>query len=122
MNEPRYRHNAGCVFSLKYHLVWCPKYRRKVLVGEIAEELRSLLNQKARELDIPIEALEIIPDDVHLLIQRSQTEAPLHLGKLRQKFPQLRSRLPSCGAEVTPLAPLATSAREPYCIPSKCRN
>jgi len=95
MNESRYRHNAGSVFSLKYHLVRCPKYRRKVLVGEIAEELHSLLNQKAQELDMTIEALEIMPDHVHLLIQRFPTESPHHLGKLRQKFPQLRSRLPS---------------------------
>jgi putative transposase len=104
MSDTRYRRNAGSVYSLKYHMVWCPKYRRKVLVGEIAEELRFLLYQKAQELDVTIEGLEIMPDHVHLFIQSDPTEAPQRLANqfkgytsrvLRQKFPQLRSRLPS---------------------------
>jgi putative transposase len=104
MSDTRYRRNAGSVYSLKYHLVWCPKYRRKVLVGEIAEELRSLVYQKAKELDVKIEALEIMPDHVHLFVESDPTEAPQRLANqfkgytsriLRQKFPQLRSRLPS---------------------------
>jgi hypothetical protein len=48
--EARYRKNAGAVFSLKYHLVWCPKYRRPVLTGEVEARLRQLLGQKATEL------------------------------------------------------------------------
>ena len=104
MTDTRYRRNAGSVYSLKYHLVWCPKYRRKVLVGEIAEDLRSLLYQKAQEMEVTIEALEIMPDHIHLFIQSDPTEAPQRLANqfkgftsriLRQRFPQLRSRLPS---------------------------
>lgn len=104
MSDKRYRHHAGSVYSLKYHLVWCPKYRRQVLVGSIAEELRSLLFQKAQELNVAIEALEILPDHVHLFIESDPTEAPQRLANqfkgftsrmLRQKFPHLRSRLPS---------------------------
>ena len=104
MSDTRYRRHAGSVYSLKYHLVWCPKYRRKVLVGEIAEELYSLLYQKAQELDVTIEALEIMPDQVHRFIESDPTEAPQRLANqfkgytsriLRCKFPQLRSRLPS---------------------------
>ena len=81
MSDTRYRRNAGSVFSLKYHLVWCPKYRRKVLTGEIAEELRSLLYQKAQELDVTIEALEIMPDHVDLFIESDATEPQQLLGK-----------------------------------------
>ncbi len=104
MSDKRYRRNAGSVYSLKYHLVWCPKYRRKVLVGAVADELRSLLYQKAQELDVTIEALEIMPDHVHLFIESDPTEAPQRLANqfkgytsriLRLKYPQLRSRLPS---------------------------
>lgn len=43
MSDARYVRNAGSVFALKYHFVWCPKCRRKVLVGEVAKELRSRL-------------------------------------------------------------------------------
>jgi len=104
MVDTRYRRTAGSVFSLKYHLVWCPKFRRPVLVGEIAEDLRSLLYQKAEELEATIEALEILPDHVHLFIESDPTKAPQHLANqfkgytsrmLREKYPSLRSRLPS---------------------------
>jgi hypothetical protein len=62
MNETRYRRNAGAIYSLKYHLVWCPKYRRSVLTEPIAVRLKELLQQKAEELEIEIEAFEIRPD------------------------------------------------------------
>lgn len=96
MNDTRYRRNAGSVYSLKYHLVGCPKYRRKVLVGEMAEELYSLLYQKAQELDVTIEALEIMPDQVHRFIESDPTEAPQRLANQFKGYTSriLRSRLP----------------------------
>jgi putative transposase len=104
MNDTRCRCHAGSIYSLKYHLVWCPKFRRKVLLGAIAEELRSPLYQKAQELDVTIEGLEIMPEQVHMLIESDPTKAPRRLANpfkgytsriLRHRFPQLRSRLPS---------------------------
>jgi putative transposase len=98
------RRNAGAVYALKYHLVWCPKYRRKVLIAMVADDLRALLYQKAEQLHVTIEALEIMPDHVHLFISAPPTEAPHRLANqfkgftsrlLRQKYPELRSRLPS---------------------------
>jgi len=73
-------------------------------MGEIADDLCSLLYQKAQELGVTIEALEIMPDHVHLFNESDPTEAPQHLANqfkgftsrlLRKKYPQLRSRLPS---------------------------
>jgi putative transposase len=78
-----------------------------VLVGDVAEALRSLLYQKAEELGVTIEALEIMPrhvcrDHVHLFLQSDPTEAPQRLANqfkgftsriLRQRFPHLRSQL-----------------------------
>jgi putative transposase len=92
------------VFSLKYHLVWCPKYRLLVLTGEVAEDLRVLLQQKASELDIAIEALEIMPDHVHVFVSSDPTEAPQRIANqfkgftsriLRWKYAHLRSRMPT---------------------------
>jgi putative transposase len=96
MNDTRYRRHAGSVYSLKYHLVGCPKYRRKVLVGEIGEELYSLLYQKAQELDVTIEALEIMPDQVHRFIESDPTEAPQRLANQFKGYTSriLSSRLP----------------------------
>ena len=104
MSKTRYRHTAGAVSLLKYHLVWCPKYRRPVLVGAVADDLRTLLYQKAAELGATIEALEIMPDHVQLFVGVPPIYAPQHLANqfkgytsrlLRQKYPELRSRLPS---------------------------
>jgi len=95
MSDTRYRRNAGSVYSLKYHLVGCSKYRRKVLLGVIAEELRSRLYQKAQELEVTMEALEItpalaagasVPDHVHLFIQSHPTEAPQRLANQVKGF------------------------------------
>jgi putative transposase len=104
MSTPRYRKHAGAVYNLHYHFVWCPKYRKAVLVGPVEDALRQLLAEKAPTLDVEIEALEIMPDHVHLSVNAPPTEAPQHLANqfkgytsraLRQRFAHLRSRLPS---------------------------
>lgn len=100
----RYAKNAGAVFSLKLHIVWCPKYRRKVLVGDIEHRLSELMNQKAEELGLTIHALEIMPDHVHLFIEYDPTRCVAEIVAqfkgftsriLRNEFPSLRSRLPT---------------------------
>jgi putative transposase len=101
---PVYAHNAGAVYSLKYHLVWCPKYRRPVLTNAVAERLKLLLADKASELETTLHALEVMPDHVHLFVESDPTRAPAHLAAqfkgftshvLRREFPHLRSRLPT---------------------------
>ncbi|SRR5258708_34218521 len=104
MSEQGSLRNRGAVYSLQYRLVWCPKYRRKVLVGPVANDLQALLNEKAHELNVNIEALEIMPDHVQLFITAPPTKAPHYLANqfkgytsrvLREKYVDLRSRLPS---------------------------
>jgi putative transposase len=50
------------VYSLNYHLVWCPKYRRPVLTGVVIHRLRELLATKASEIDAEIHALEVMSE------------------------------------------------------------
>ena len=104
MISERYRKNTGAVFMLKYHLVWCPKYRKPVLVGAVEKRLKTLLYEKAKELSATIHALEIMPDHVHLFIESDPTKAPAQLAaqfkggtsyRLREEFPPLRTRLPA---------------------------
>ena len=113
----RYTKNAGAVYSLKFHLVWCPKYRRPVLVEAVEKRLWELLVEKAAELQTTIVALEVMPDHVHLFIETDRVASISQLTRqfkgftshvLRNEFPSLRSRLPtlwsrsyfagSCGA------------------------
>ncbi len=63
-----YRHNEGAVVKLRYHLIWIPRRRRKVLVGAVADRLEVLLREKAAELEIEIEHLAIQPDHLHLFL------------------------------------------------------
>lgn len=103
MVDTRYRKNAGAVFTLKYHLVFCPKYRKDILEGILAQRLEDLLRTKAQELGAEIQALEIMPDHVHLFVETDPTLAPAHIAAqfkgytsrvLRDEFPHLR-RMPS---------------------------
>ena len=104
MSVERYRHLRGSVSTLTFHFVWCPKFRRKVLVGQVEKALRALIEAKAAELHCEIVALEVMPDHVHLFLKAPPTLAPQHIAnqmkgytshELREKFPDLKSRLPS---------------------------
>lgn len=100
----KYTHKKGIVYLNQYHIIFCPKYRRKVLVGEIANDLKDIFYSVAKERDFEIKALEIMPDHVHLFISLDP-RLPLHetirylKGKsskiLREKYPKLKSRIPS---------------------------
>ena len=100
----RWKTSSTAVYNLSYHIVWCPKYRRPVLVDKIAERLVELLNQKAKELQVEIVEANIMSDHVHLFIRTKPIYAPQFVvGQLkgytsrllRQEFDSLRSRLPT---------------------------
>ena len=99
-----FKSNNNVVYSCKYHVVWCPKYRRKVLVGAVAERLKELIIERCAEINAEIIEMEIMPDHVHLLIEvdpqfginravRSIKGYSSHT--LRKEFPSLKSRLPT---------------------------
>ena len=99
----RYTASRHCVYNISYHL-WCPKYRRPVLIDGVDKRLKELLNEKAAELNIRIESMEVMPDYVHMFV-KSNPIIPVHhivsqfkghsSRVLRDEFPWLRSRLPS---------------------------
>jgi putative transposase len=49
-----YKSNNNIVYACKYHIVWCPKYRRKVLVGKVDERLKQIINEVAKDLRVQI--------------------------------------------------------------------
>jgi putative transposase len=99
MSERRFRRTPGGVCSLGLHLVWCPKYRRRVLGGRAAIRCGELLGQIAAERGWEIVAAEVMPDHVHLFLPVGPTDAPAAVvcafkGRtarvLRQEFRYLR--------------------------------
>lgn len=104
MTTIRWTTSRTAVHNLGYHIIFCPKYRRPVLRGEIRERLIVLLNEKARELGVRIESVEVMPDHVHLFVKASPVLAPHFIvgqlkgytsRTLRGEFPSLVSRLPA---------------------------
>ena len=63
-----YKSNNNVVYSCKYHVVWCPKYRRKVLINGVDVRLKELLTEYAANLSVDILEMEIMPDHVHMFV------------------------------------------------------
>jgi putative transposase len=104
MSDNRWTTSNKAVYNLGYHLIWCPKYRRKVLVDRVEVRLRELLVEKASKISVTIETMEIMPDHVHLFIKTTPVNSPHYIVQqlkgytsrvLRQEFAGLRSRLPT---------------------------
>jgi len=95
-------HNNKSVVNINYHIIWCPKYRRKVLKDGIDIRLKTILPEIAKESDCLIESIEVMPDHVHIFLKGTPT-IPIHLivknlkarssRILRNEFPFLKSRL-----------------------------
>ena len=100
----KYKSNNNVVYSCKYHVVWCPKYRRKVLVDGVDKRLKEIAQAVAEEMRFEIIEMEVMPDHVHML---AEVDPQLGIHKvvkrikgrsshdLREEFPWLKRRLPS---------------------------
>ncbi|RJO62756.1 MAG: IS200/IS605 family transposase [Dehalococcoidia bacterium] len=99
-----YKSNNNIVYSCKYHIVFCPKYRRKVLTDGVDGLLKNIIHEFAAEHGVDIINLEIMPDHVHILCE-VDPQFGIHKfvkwlkGRssriLREEFPWLKSRLPT---------------------------
>ena len=100
----KYKSNCNVVYSCKYHVVWCPKYRRPVLVEGVDVRLKSLIVETCSKMNVDIIEMEIMPDHVHLLIE-VDPQFGIHRAVkqikgvssrvLRQEFSWLKSRIPT---------------------------
>ncbi len=76
MVSTRCTHSNTTVYNIGYYIIWCPKYRRKVLTGKVELRLKELLNFKATELGLIIEKMEVMLDHVHLFVKAPPTASP----------------------------------------------
>lgn len=99
-----YRANRNIVYSCKYHIVWCPKYRRKVLAGDVERRLKEIIKGVCKERDAILIEIECDKDHVHLLVDVDPQFGIHRLVKqmkgrsskiLRDEFPYLKSTLPT---------------------------
>ena len=100
----KYKSNLNVVYSCKYHVIWCPKYRRSVLVKGIDVRLKEIIQAIATDCKSEILELEVMPDHVHLLVEVDPQFGIHRLIKLmkgksskliREEFQWVKSRLPT---------------------------
>lgn len=99
-----YHSDGQFVYSCTYHVIFCPKYRRPVLVNKIADRLKELILEKQNEYKYKIIEIEVMPDHVHMIIDINPklgvytaiSKIKGYTSKtLRQEFKELKSKLPT---------------------------
>lgn len=101
--EHEYTHEQHTVYQVIYHIIWCPKRRRKVLVGPVHDRLKQIIEEVVNENGWQIIELAIQPDHVHLFLRSNPHTLPTDIARLikgrsshdlRKEFPHLL-RMPS---------------------------
>jgi putative transposase len=99
-----YHTNHSIVYSCRYHVIFCPKYRRPVLVDAVAARLKELVLDKQDEYGYTVLDIEVMPDHVHVLLDVDPRIGIASVvakikgytsHELRAQFPWLRRRLPT---------------------------
>lgn len=100
----KYKTDKQVVFACRYHVVWCVKYRRRILTDAVCDRLKELITRECREMGIDLSDIRISDDHVYLQLDMTPL---LHIHKvvkalkarsshvLREEFAEVRSRLPS---------------------------
>ena len=100
----KYQNKTHLVYSCQYHVIFCPKYRRKVLINGIDVRLKEMFLEIADKYDFEIVEMEIMPDYIHLLISCNPRFGIMNCitklksitaSKLTKEFPELKSKLPT---------------------------
>jgi putative transposase len=93
------RRSAHAVYELKYHLVWVPKYRARILGGEVRKYLKEVFEEIAEEYEFRIITAEIMEDHVHVLVEVPPRYSPsevvqviksISARELFKKFPKIK--------------------------------
>jgi putative transposase len=99
-----YNSNRNVIHLCRFHVVWCPKYRRSVLKPPVDRTLKAILKIVAQETHSKIIEMEVMPDHVHVLVE-CDPQFGIHRvvkrmkgrssHELRKRYAWLRSRLPT---------------------------
>ena len=93
------RTGSHCKYNINYHIIWIPKFRKKILTGKVAEVLKTIINGQCEQLAVDNLALEVMPDHIHLFVGATPTHTPYKIVKqlkgntsiqIRRCFPELR--------------------------------
>jgi putative transposase len=96
------QHTKHVTYKLAYHFVWCPKYRKRILIGKIATFVEQELRRICEATTWTIGALNVQEDHVHLFLSAPPAIAPAQIAhilkgttarKVFQRFPEVKKQL-----------------------------
>lgn len=131
--ETKFRTNSHFVFNCKYHVIFCPKYRRRILVGAIADRLETIMKSVANDLNSEIVDVEIMEDHVHAIIDCDPSHGITKVIReikgtstriLHKEFPELKTRISSVwtrSAFIATAGDVPLSAVKQYIMSQKTR-
>ncbi len=99
-----YHTDHSIVYSCQYHVIFCPKYRRPLLVDAVAARLKELVLEKQGDYGYRVMGIDVMPDHVHLLLDVDPRIGIASVvakikgytsHELREQFPWLKRRLPT---------------------------
>src|SRR6266436_770973 len=102
--ELEYQRDEHRVHLIVYHLIWCPRRRKPILVGKLKERCQQLIEEKCREKGWLILELAIQPDHIHVFVRAWPSDSAADVVKelkgvssfyLRKEFREVTSKLPS---------------------------
>jgi len=102
--KKKYKTGNHLVYSCQYHVIFCPKYRRSVLVGGIDTRLKELIKSKESDFGYEVLDIEVMPDHVHMILDVNPKIGIFSIvskikgytsRELRLEFPALVKRLPT---------------------------
>ena len=94
--------SAHAHYDIKYHFVWCPKYRRLALAGNVGKYLTRIIREVSERYDFKIEELAVMPDHVHLFVSSIPQLSPSEImrtvksitaRKIFERFPGIKKKL-----------------------------
>ena len=96
------RRTKHAVYDLKYHLVWVPKYRARILGGEVSKYLKEIFERIAEEYEFHVDTMEVMEDHVHIFIEAGPAYSPadvvqilksISAREVYKKFPKMRKEM-----------------------------
>ena len=76
MHSQRWKRKSTVVFNIGYQLIWCTKYRRRVLAKDVEKRLKDLPYLKAEQINVEIVRMEVMPDNIHLFVKAEPAAPP----------------------------------------------
>ena len=96
------RRTKHAVYDLKYHLVWIPKYRKKIFSEEISAYVKGVFGEIAEEYEFRIDTMEVVEDHVHIFVEAPPRYSPAQIVQIMKsvsarevfkRFPKFREQL-----------------------------